>query len=307
MAVTTRMQPIDGEGATEDSHDGTNAAQRSHRSDFMAAKKAAGTLPKTGWQSFIDDPVGHIRDWSWRQKPSTTTQTSVGQAFKRGALSAIAPIEPLPELLGSDAAWLQRQAGLRSGKITPGFIEKLFPQQALRGFGRSAGRLLGKWLGPAILTYRLGTETKGKGILGGIDAGVRIVGEETIRTGFGIAGGVAGAKIGLALGSFFGPGIGNLVGGAVGYVAGYAIGEYGAKVWNQAVDTVQAPYRMARAGWKFLQSTSDTRLELGGGISAGNRTAAAATMRQRALGQMNRSGINMRSLLGQEAAYMHIR
>jgi hypothetical protein len=64
---------------------------------------------------------------------------------------------------------------------------------------------------------------------------------------------------------------------------------------------------MANAGWNYLKESGrrGTRLELGGGISTGNRSTMAYTMRQRALSQMNRSGINARSLLGQEASYLH--
>lgn len=143
--------------------------------------------------------------------------------------------------------------------------------------------------------------TQGRGIVGGIASGidktVRITGEEVLWS--------ATAGLGMAAG--------GMIGGPVGMVAGFALGAIGgylgSKAWNSAVDIAEAPVRMAYGAYNFLKQTGirNKRLELGGVASLGNSTYAAATMRQRALGEIYRSGINQRSILGREAQYMHLR
>ena len=102
----------------------------------------------------------------------------------------------------------------------------------------------------------------------------------------GVAGGIAG--------TFLAPGVGTAVGfvaGIVGSMAGEAAGD---------------------VGMRFLDHLSATgrrvnRAELGGRLSSSMMTRSAYTMRARALQQMNRSGVNARSLLGREAVMMHLR
>ena len=201
----------------------------------------------------------------------------------RGALSTFLPIEPF-SIKQMNA--MSKMGGL-TGKVG--------------GLAKTAGKgVLGqalKWLGPLILTYRLATEVPGNGFLGGADKAVRIVGEEVMQTTGAVIGGVIGTSVG------------GVVGAVAGMAIGYAIGAAGSWVWNKMVDAAEAPIRLANAGFKYFRDAGrrSADLELGGRVSQANSTGMAYTMRQRALSQMNRSGINARSLLGQEASYMHVR
>lgn len=217
--------------------------------------------------------------------------------YGRGALSAFLPISPMAE-----------GAGAVAGGATKGFFRGL--PSGVRSTGRAVGRTLSKWAGPLITAYRLGTEVpQAQGFGGKISKTVRVIGEEAAWTG----GAMAGMAIGSAIGTALLPGAGTVVGGVAGFLiglpVGYVLGQAGANAVNKAVDIAEAPFRIAAAGYRGLRELGiqSKRLELGGGISAANRTQMAATMRQRALEQMNRSGINARSLLGREASYYHLR
>ena len=126
----------------------------------------------------------------------------------------------------------------------------------------------------------------------------------------------AGAGAGMALGSWVGGALLGTLGSAAGPVGtvigigiGMALGAAGAVAVNKIADAAEMPFRMAHSGYKYFRDLGrrSRKLELGGGISAGNQTRLAATMRQRGLQQMSRSGINARSLLGREASMMHLR
>lgn len=278
--------------------------------DDVAASIHAGLTPQTrfqraaGWgrdfvnyegeglSSWLMHKATRLGDGGWqgamgRMRQFSGAKTVLGGAARmagRGALSSFLPIEPF--------SGEQMTAMAKIGSFGKGGAKGLL------GAAKSGlGGAIFKWVGPIIMAYRLATETGGQGLLGGMDKAVRIVGEETLMT----AGGVLGGMIGTAIG---GPG-----GTAVGIVAGMAIGYAGAWAWNKFVDAAEAPAKLAHAGWKYFREAGrrSAKLELGGGISRANRTGMAYTMRQRALSQMNRSGMNARSLLGQEAAYMHIR
>lgn len=252
----------------------------------------------------------------------SAAQGSLGGVFFGGMASAVAPVEPMPWLVTSEARAAARErvissAGAphpwRKGEYLDPKLSKWerLTTRGTRTAVRKAGRVLSKWAGPLITGYRLGTEVDPgrQGVGGAISKTGRIIGEEALSTGaFAVGLGVIGGAIGTAVA----PVVGTAVGGAIGLIAGGAIGLIGSEIlgkqWNRFMDVAETPFRMAHAGWKFLEkSGKQNRMELGGGISRGNRTRAAYTMRARALQQMNRSGINARSLLGQEAAYMHIR
>ena len=234
---------------------------------------------------------------------------SVGKA----AASPFWGISPLPE--GPADAWDEYLGSAKStdwfGKrALTGALSKIprGARSALQATGRAALR----WAGPLILTGRLATETRGKGVMGGMNKATRIVGEEVAMTAGFVAGMPIGAAIGGAIGGALGsvaPGVGNAIGFVAGAAIGTAIGYAGGWAWNRAVDVAEMPYRIARGGYNFMRDLGkrSTKLELGGGVSAANRTRAAHTMRQRHLMSMNRSGMNARSLLGREAGMMHIR
>jgi len=209
------------------------------------------------------------------------TWRGIGKGAGQGALSSFLPYSmPIP-------------GGMQGS--TKGIMSML--PKSLRGAVSTAGRYALKWLGPAMLAYRLKTETGGYGALGGMEKAVRITGEEIIW------GATAGA--GAAIGTVLGGPLGMIAGAAVGMGLGYV----GTKAWNFGLDVAEAPIRMATRGWNALEAKGRQakRLELGGRVSLGNTTSAAATMRQRAIGEIYRSGINQRSILGREANYMHTR
>ena len=221
-------------------------------------------------------------------------RTLGGSVLKQGlwgGLSAVAPIAPPMGGLGHAA------------KKSAGGLLKAIPRP-LRRIGGAVGRTTLKVVGPVITAYRLSTETKGLGVLGGLEKGTRIVGEE-------IAWGV-GAGIGMALGGAIGSALGlpgTIAGAVIGGVLGGVLGYLGSKAWNTTIDLLEAPFKIGKSAWDFLgnMGREGRKLNLGGQISLGNSTQAAATMRQRALQQINRSGINARSILGREASMMHYR
>lgn len=217
----------------------------------------------------------------------------LGEAFF-GGLSAVAPVG-----MRNAASQAIRDAASTTAKAGRwGALIKSIPEPVAR-LGKGAGRFVSRWLGPAITAYRLGTETRGKGLLGGADAAVRIVGEE-VAWG---AGAAAGASIGGIIGSSVGP-----LGTVAGLVIGAGLGYIGAKGWNTMVDAFEAPFKLAKTAWDFLaeEGRSGRRLGLGGQVSFANTTQVAATMRQRALEGINRSVINSRSILGNEAQFCHL-
>jgi len=249
----------------------------------------------------MDVPEGFS---SWG-KYVKATRTGLLEATGRGALSAILPIDIVG---GKQKAFMKEAAkGLGGGTGMWAAVKGALPS----GLRKAGGAVLGqatKWMGPLILAHRLKTETGGRGVLGGANKGVRIVGEEIAWA--------AGAGAGMALGSWVGGTLLGTLGSAAGPVGtvvglglGIALGAIGSATVNKVADMAETPFRLAHSGYKYFRDLGrkSRRLELGGGISAGNQTRLAATMRQRGLQQMSRSGINARSLLGREAGMMHLR
>jgi len=119
-----------------------------------------------------------------------------------------------------------------------------------------------------------------------------------LKTGMGI-----GAAIGAAIGSYIpvaGTAVGAAVGAAVGSVVGSVVGGLaGSEAGGAAFDaTLGIPDRMvererARRGLNWGQHT------------AAFQTKNAATMRQQSLSLMNRGAMSTRSLMGQEATFVH--
>ncbi len=278
-------------------------------SEFFTASPNEGTFMEAwhrGSASSVD---------SWNQPASSLARygqvrsvPGIGKSFFRGAASAFLPIEPMPHLMkGADEIAARERQILGGAKKTA--YERFTKTAATRTLFRGAARTAGRWVGPLITGHRLVTETRGLGVAGGLNKGVRIIGEEAISTGSMVAGMALGGKVGAGLGTMVAPGLGSAIGTVAGIAIGAVIGHYGGKGWNSLVDMAEMPFRIAESGWKYLeqQGKQSSKLELGGGMSRGNRSQHAYTMRQRALSQMNRSGVNARSLLGMEASMMHIR
>jgi hypothetical protein len=142
----------------------------------------------------------------------------IGEAVKRGALSAWLPIEPNPRVLeAADINARLRDIALQEGKIQPDFFERAVKSPAARKSLRGLGRVASKWFGPIIGAYRLTTEVpKERGLGGKVSKGVRIIGEESFSTAAAFAGG--------AIGTAIAPGIGSIIGMGLGYVGGEVLG-----------------------------------------------------------------------------------
>jgi hypothetical protein len=209
-------------------------------------------------------------------------------AAGRGFASTFLPISPIPEMRVDKAA-----AGIESaaGGILP---------KGVKGVFGTIGKAAARWFGPLVLGYRLHSENKGLTSIQKMDRSVRIIGEEaSMNTGIAV-----GGWVGAGLGSAFG-----VPGQIVGAAAGMYLGYLGGKAWNKVVDTYEAPAKYVISAYQTLREMGirSKRVELGGQVSIGNSTQQAATMRQRALEQIYRSGINERSVLGREAQLMHLR
>jgi len=269
-------------------------------------------------------PAGHRgRNIAAGNFSKTVKTGSLASQWWRGGLSALTPMEANPNLLKSDEAIAAREHLLHQAKGDPAYEKAIkmsryerYTTKGTRSILRGTGRLASKWMGPLFTGYRLSTEVGGQGFAGGVSQSARIIGEEFafsagMTWGMGVGtsiGGWAGGILGSIVpgaGTIVGTGIGMVAGAAIGMAAGYA----GQWAWNRVVDVAEAPFRIASQSWKYLRETGrhSSDLELGGGVSAANRSGMAYTMRQRALSEMNRSGINARSLLGQESSYLHIR
>jgi hypothetical protein len=155
------------------------------------------------------------------------------------------------------------------------------PKSGLR-FGGAA--LMGAMLIlPAFLTEGSGKEkaravTSGAGMFAGWEVGSK-----------------AGMGIGAAVGSIV-PGIGSAIGAAVGYLGGGLIGGFAGE---ELTDTLtRIPDRMVE------KERSRRNLDWGGHTAA-FQTRRAHTMRQQSLAAMNRGQMSARSLLGQEATFVH--
>jgi len=208
-------------------------------------------------------------------------------SFGRGALSAIAPINIISDK--------EIRAKVSSSKVAIWTGKILGP-----GLSRALGKVAtvgGKWLGPLWVGYRMYDE--------GILHTPRIVAEEALITGFFATGMWAGAGIGAAVGTATFPVVGTIVGAAAGIAIGFGLSMLAKPIVDKMayLATGGAVTRGIYAAGKFVHDLGqrNKRLELGGKISLGNSTNYAATMRMRALNQMNYSGNSALSMLGKEA------
>ncbi len=157
---------------------------------------------------------------------------------------------------------------------------------AARGIGRGlAGGALGAAMVVAPAFMENGpAEEKARAVTKGIGG----------LAGFAI-GAKAGAGIGAAVGSFVplvGTAIGAAVGAIVGGIGGSIAGEEGTDFLTRIPDRMVERERAKR------------RLDWGNN-SAAFQTQRAHTMRQQSLALMNRGQMSSRSLLGQEAMFVH--
>lgn len=109
----------------------------------------------------------------------------------------------------------------------------------------------------------------------------------------------AGAGIGATVGSYI-PVVGTAIGAAVGAIVGYVGGGLvGSGIGEKIHDTALAiPDRM-------VERERNRRKLNWGNNTAAFSTQRAATMRQQSLALMNRGAMSSRSLLGQEAVFVH--
>jgi hypothetical protein len=152
-----------------------------------------------------------------------------------------------------------------------------FGKELFSKVGLAAGVIFG------ALEYSHKVERGEKRWKAGMAAGGGIIGD--------VIGGAAGAALGFAV---LGP-PGSIIGGIAGALIGHGVGSFMGQAGAEGLDYLRRLGRRA------------SRVELGGRQSAAMLTKAAYTMRSRALGQMQRSGINARSYLGREAALFHMR
>jgi hypothetical protein len=270
----------------------------------------------TGIEEFLarritTDPIGslsvnEVRDRirKWEQSASIGARFRVYSGGIRGGLKTFgygmaSSFLPLPAMMpGSLAAASAGTVGKATGASS-----------LLQGIG---GRALGAGfavLGPGITAWRLGKEVpQERGILAQTEKTARIIGEEAIYGGMGYLGGVLGMA---AAGAIFGtagglPGV--IAGMAIGAAIGITGGRAGASAFNRAMDIGLAPAKAAHSTLKYFSALGKQvgRMQLGGQMSVANASAAGATMRQRALMEINNSVMNQRSLLGREAALMHM-
>lgn len=150
---------------------------------------------------------------------------------------------------------------------------------AMAGGALSAAFIIG-----AAATEEGGIEEKARGLTKGI------AGEVGSRIGTKV-----GASLGAGIGSAFGP-LGTAVGWGVGYLAGGMIG------WTVGGGLADAATRIPD---KMVAAERERRAFGWGAHTEAFRTGRASTMRQQSLALMNRGAMSSRSLLGQEAVYIH--
>lgn len=110
---------------------------------------------------------------------------------------------------------------------------------------------------------------------------------------------VVGSKVGMGVGAVVGsyiPVVGTAIGAAAGWLVGGIIGSVAGENATDALTRI--PDRMVDA------ERSRRKLEWGNNINA-FQTNRAATMRQQSLMAMNRGQMSARSLMGQEATFVH--
>ena len=148
----------------------------------------------------------------------------------------------------------------------------------------AGGALSAAFIIGSAATEQGGIEEKARGLTKGI------AGEIGSRVGTKV-----GASIGAGVGSAFGP-VGTAVGWGVGYLAGGMIG------WTVGGGLADAATRVPD---KMVAAERERRKFGWGAHTEAFRTGRASTMRQQSLALMNRGAMSSRSLLGQEAVYVH--
>ena len=185
---------------------------------------------------------------------------------------------------------LQKLAQLNPGD--KGIQKALKSAEGSKGvFKGMAGRVAGFGLGAAFTVAPLFTTP------GGLDEKLRA----TAASGASAVGWAAGAKVGTSIGAGVGsailPGVGTAVGAVGGFVVGGLVGATGAD-------------QLVTAGFRFadhLVESERAKRNLNWiNDSSAFQTRKAATMRQQSLQAMNRGMMSSRSVLGREAAFMHM-
>lgn len=211
---------------------------------------------------------GYNRSFGENLKQAFTPKASIGSPEHLANMRRIHALDPSNTKLGEKISKLEKQGS------------RMFN---LGGKLMGAGMFAAMVLIPAITTP------------GHIKEKARAV-----TTGMaGMAGWGVGSRIGMVAGASFGtavPFFGTLIGGAIGYVAGGLLGEMAAGGLADAITRipdklVERQVRGRKLNW--AQS------------NAAFSTSKAYTMRQHALMAMNRGHMSARSLMGQEAVFLH--
>jgi len=228
------------------------------------------------------------------------------KSFASGGIASTVFASSRSEMLKNP--WRQRHAPGSSGymkrlahlnKLHPGSkkIETAISAGKKMSGGRLGTRMAGAALGGLFMAMPAFT-TEGDAV-----AKARAVGEGAAAyAGWDVGafvGARAGAGLGAAIGSFV-PVVGSMIGGAIGLAAGalgggLLAGEATAGIYNATLGAADnlVDRERSRRGLNWAQDTGAFR------------TASAATMRQQSLSLMNRGQMSARSLMGQEATFVH--
>jgi hypothetical protein len=163
-----------------------------------------------------------------------------------------------------------------------------------RGMG---GQLLGAGLGTAFVALPAFTtegplHEKARGVTSGLGAWAGW--EVGSKAGMGV-----GAAIGGSVGALLGP-IGAAVGAGLGAAAGWLAGGFTGSIAGEELTDA-----MTRIPDRMVDKERNRRNLNWGAHTAPFQTQRAHTMRQQSLAAMNRGQMSARSLLGQEAVFVH--
>lgn len=194
----------------------------------------------------------------------------------------------------NDPRYIERLRKLESVTTDPGARAKIQESIANAGKGKTSmlRRVGGAGLGVGLTSWMVAApalqQDKPQEMARAMTSGI------AAQAGWAV-GSRVGMGIGAAIGSYI-PVVGTVIGAALGWVGGGLIGSMsGEKV---ADSVTRIPDRMVDA------ERSRRKLEWGNNIKA-FQTQKAATMRQQSLMLMNRGQMSARSLMGQEATFIH--
>lgn len=235
-----------------------------------------------------------------RWEAHTWGRQEFAKSFARGGFAATAFAPTAKEAFISP--W-RRKAAPGSQRYIENLekLQKLYPQNMnIRGAAEAARS--------PVKAPKVGMGLGGGALMGAMVLAPAFMTEGPIRekaravtSGIGMfAGWEVGSKVGMATGAAIGtavlPGVGTAIGAVVGYVAGGLTGSFAGEEVTDALTRV--PDRM-------VERERSRRKFDWGMHTAAFQTQRAHTMRQQSLAAMNRGQMSARSLLGQEAVFIH--